>query len=252
MQLIDNTRGNYRFFTGIAPYSGGVKAMPGYEVVHATLRQPVPYRQGFAQIQAHLESLGRPIAALCAVELRSPKPFSFAGFIEFNNGYRDLLAELDLLVGNHNPIARTNIAPAIAPPPEPSLYGFSYTVPAVDTTTPTFIVAGAGDLNDQANLTPAAIVRPDETAVDAMHEKAEVVLAEMAARLAGLGLGWQYVTTANIYTVQPLHPILAQPIFSTLAGAASTHGVHWHYSYPPIAGLEFEMDVRSVRHEIWL
>ncbi|MEZ4660235.1 MAG: hypothetical protein R2911_21975 [Caldilineaceae bacterium] len=252
MQLLDNTRGNYHFFTGIAPYSGGVKAMPGYEIIHATLRQPIPYRQGFERIVAHLNARGRPIAALCAVELRSPEPFSFAGFIEFNNGYRDLLAELDLLAGEHNPIARTNIAPAIAPPPEPSLYGFSYTVPAADTSTPTFIVAGAGDLNDQANLTPAAIVRPGETSVDAMRAKAAVVLAEMSARLTGLGLGWANVTTANIYTVQPLHPILAQPIFSTLAGAASTHGVHWHYSYPPIAGLEFEMDVRSVRHEIWL
>ena len=252
MQLLDNVRGNYRFFTGIAPYSGGVRAAPGYEVVHATLCQPIPYRQGFAQIQAHLNDVGRPLDALCAVELRSPQPFSFAGFIEFNNGYRDLLAELNLLVGEHNPIARTNIAPAIAPPPEPSLYGFSYTIPNPELVVPTFIVAGAGDLDDQANLTPAAIVRAGETSVDAMHAKAVVVLAEMAVRLNGLGLAWQNVTTANIYTIQPLHPILEQPIFSTMASAASTHGVHWHYSYPPIAGLEFEMDVRSVRREIWL
>lgn len=226
--------------------------MPGYEIVHTTLRRPVPYRQGFEQLGSHLKALGLPLAALCAVELRSPQPFSFAGFIEFNSGYRELLAELDLLVAEHNPIARTNVAPAVAPPATPSLYGFSYTVPAADSVIPTFIVAGAGDLDDQANLTPAAIVRPGETSVDAMQQKAAVVLAEMSARLAGLGLGWQDVTTANIYTVQPLHPILAQPIFSTLTGAASTHGVHWHYSYPPIAGLDFEMDVRSVRHEIWL
>ena len=35
--LVDQPKGNYRFVRGIAPYSSGAVAMPGYEVVHVTL-----------------------------------------------------------------------------------------------------------------------------------------------------------------------------------------------------------------------
>ena len=33
-------------------------------------------------------------------------------------------------------------------------------------------------------------------------------------------------------------------------GPAAIHGLIWHYSPPPIAGLEFEMDMRGVRREL--
>jgi len=72
--------GNYRFLPGIAPFSSGVVALPGYQVVHVTLRAPIPWRDGFALIDRHLRPEGRPRAALCAIELRSPTPFSFEGF----------------------------------------------------------------------------------------------------------------------------------------------------------------------------
>src|SRR2546428_6072816 len=38
--------GNYRFLPGIAPFSSGVIALPGYQVVHVTLRAPIPWRGG--------------------------------------------------------------------------------------------------------------------------------------------------------------------------------------------------------------
>lgn len=60
MQLIDNLSGNYRFLTGIAPYSAGVTAQPGYEIVRAVLARPLPWRDGFARIDKHLTTLGRP------------------------------------------------------------------------------------------------------------------------------------------------------------------------------------------------
>ncbi|MEZ4735814.1 MAG: hypothetical protein R3E79_52660 [Caldilineaceae bacterium] len=64
MQLLDHPIGNYRFFTGIAPYSAGVVALPGYEVVRVTLHEPMPYRQGFDLIERHLMALSRPPGAL--------------------------------------------------------------------------------------------------------------------------------------------------------------------------------------------
>ncbi len=249
MQLIDNPSGSYRFLTGIAPYSAGVTALPGYEIVRAVLARPLPWRAGFARIERHLNGLGRPRAALCAVELRSPAPFTFAGFAAFNGEYQAHLAEWGLLLDGRNPIARTNVAPALNPPAEPSLYAFSYTLPTASAHEPrTFIVAGAGDLRDQADLSPAAIVRPGETSSDAMREKAAAVLAVMQERLFGLGMGWADVGGVGVYTVQPLHPLLEVNLLSLLHEATNC-GIHWHYSRPPITGLEFEMDLRGVRVE---
>jgi hypothetical protein len=251
MKLTDNSQGNYRFLTGIAPYSSGVAAFPGYEIVHATLRQPRPYRQGFELIERHLAAQDRPRQALCTIELRSPKPFTFAGFADFNEGYQNILEAWHLLVDDQNPVARTNVAPEVGPPDEPVLYAFSYTVlnddPAL---TPTFVVAGAGDLVDGL-LSAEAIVRPGETSVEAMQEKAAYVMGIMAARLAGLQVSWADVTCVDIYTVHPLHPYLASTILKVV-GSAALRGVHWYYSRPPIFGLEFEMDVRGVRQEVWV
>jgi hypothetical protein len=252
MHLLDYPRGNYRFLTGIAPYSAGIVAQPGYEVVRTTLHQPLPYREGFALIDRHLAALGRPSQALCAIELRLPQPLSFQGFIDFNVGYRACLAEREILIGEHNPVARTNVAPAVAPPAEPSLYAFSYTVPTAHTTAwPTFIVAGAGDLRDQAILAREAVVRPGETSPDALRAKAACVMQVMQARLTGLGLTWAEVTAVDIYTVYDLHSFLLGEILAPIDTAA-IHGVHWVYSHPPIADLAFEMDLRGLRTELRL
>ena len=91
--LRDVSTGGYRFLPGISAFSSGVVATSGWEIVHATLAAPVPWRDGFARIDRHLREAGRPRAALCGIELRSPAPFTFGGFDEFNEGYRSLLAE---------------------------------------------------------------------------------------------------------------------------------------------------------------
>lgn len=250
MQLIDNPGGNYRFLTGIAPYSSGVVAMPGYELVRATLHQPVPYRQGFALIDQHLAEAGRPRQALCAMELRSPQPFTFAGFSAFNEGYQKMVAEWDLLVAGRNPIARTNIAPQVQPPAEPALYAFTYTNTTDQTQSPTFVVAGAGDIRG-SRLQPEDVVRPGETSVNAMQEKAAHVMGIMQARLTGLQANWSQITAIDIYTVFPLQPYLATTLLQPV-GPAAIHGVHWYYSRPPIIDLAFEMDMRGIRREIRL
>ena len=82
--LAENKLGNYSFLKGIAPYSAGVVAEAGFEIVHVRLSRYVPLRLGFDAIVAHLGKEGRPVQAICGMELRSPKPFSFTGFNEFN------------------------------------------------------------------------------------------------------------------------------------------------------------------------
>jgi hypothetical protein len=245
MPLLDNAPGGYRFLTGISPYSAGVVALPGFAVVRSQLLEPLPYLVGFDLITAHLAAVGRPKAALCAIELRIPQPLPFDGFAEFNTGYRGVLTHWKLLVGDHNPIARTNVAPVVAAPREPSLYAFSYTVTAPADAPATFVVAGAGDLRDQAELRPEAIVRPGESSAAALRVKAGVVMMVMDTRLRGLGRAWSEVAAVNIYTPHPPSAPFASAVLPKL-GPAAIHGVHWYFSRPPIAGLEFEMDLRRV------
>ena len=247
MDLHDNPRGNYRFLTGIAPYSSGVIADPGYEVVHVVLHAPPNYQHGFEVIAAHLAAEGRPRHALCAIELRLPAPVSFAGFADFNEGYQELLADWDLMVDGINPVARTNVAPEVVPLPAPALYGFSYTRPA-DVGRATFVVAGAGDIVEQ-NLSTHAIVREGEISSDAMREKAAHVMSVMGERLAGLGADWPDVTAVDICTLQTLEGYVRDIVLAPMK-TASVHGAHWHYVRPPIEGLEFEMDVRGVVSEL--
>lgn len=249
LELLDNPPGNYRFLTGISPYSAGVVAMSGYEIVRVSLHTPIPYEQGFQLIDHYLAALGRPAQALCAMELRLPQALSFPGFVDFNVGYRAQLAKRNLLLGDYNPVARTNVAPAIQPPSAPALYAFCYTVAANGKVPSTFVVAGAGDLRDQADLSPAAVVRPGETSTHALIDKAHAVMRVMQERLDGLTMTWGRVTRINLYTTQPIQPLLATVIYPQV-GLAARHGVHWFYSHPPIADLAFEMDLRGVRQEM--
>lgn len=252
MDLLDNPRGNYRFLAAIPPFSAGVVAMPGYEIVRACLGEWVPWRRGFERIRQFLSQSGRPHASLCAMELRLPAPLSFEGFKEFNRAYREVLVEWDLMVDKRNPVARTNIAPEGSAPNEPSLHAFSYTRPVeAGDAPPTFIVAGAGDLRDQAVLSQDSIVRAGETSPDAMKEKANVVMGVMETRLKGLRRSWPDVTAVDVYTVHPIRSFLPETILKRI-GPAAARGVHWYYGRPPIAGLDFEMDLRGVREEIAL
>jgi hypothetical protein len=241
--------GSYRFLPGIEPYSSGVVAAPGFQVVHATLRTPVPWRDGFERIDAHLHEHGRPRTALGAIELRIPAPLTFEGFASFNRGYREVLAEWGLLVGDQNPIARTNVAPVAGAPREPSLFGFAYTVPGA-AAAPTFVVAGSGEMRDRS-LDAAGLVRSGETTPDAMKEKAAYVVGVMQARLRGLGADWPDVTTVHVYTAHPIEAFLETTILRGI-GAAAIHGVHWFPSRPPVQGIEFEMDMRGVARDLVL
>ena len=122
--------GGYRFARGASPYSAGVVAEPGFEIERVRFAAPVPMAEGFRRIEARLAAAGRPTAALCACELRSPKPFTMDGFVGFNKGYVDVLKSWGLFkVDGLNPVARSNVCPELDPPSEPSFFAFSYTVP---------------------------------------------------------------------------------------------------------------------------
>jgi len=245
--LVENKRGNYFFLKGIAPYSAGVIAARGFEVVHVRLPRYIPLPAGFDAVEAHLRRAGRPRQAMCGMELRSPKPFSFTGFSQFNAGYIDVLEKWGILVDGMNPVARTNIAPAVNPPVEPSLYGFSYTVPS-KAKRKTFVVAGAGEL-PEGSLEPKDVVRRGDSSAAAIQEKARFVMGLMEGRLRGLSVGWSDITVSEIYTVHDIRPFIEQELLIRLEEGGA-HGLTWHYSRPPIESIEYEMDLRGCVTEV--
>lgn len=249
METVEHPLGNYRFLPGIAPYSRGVVASPGFEIVRVTLQRPIPWREGFDLILDLLSRESRPKAALCGVELRSPRPFSFEGFAAFNAGYATVLQDWGLFVEGVNPVARTNVAPEQHAPAEPSLFAFSYTnrVENATGTPPTFVVAGAGELPEGV-LSADGIVASGNLTVEGLTAKVAFVVGLMQERLNGLGVHWEDVTTVDAYTVHPWFPAMTEVLIPRL-GLASRQGLNWSLSRPPIAGIEFEMDLRGVRHE---
>ncbi len=253
--LIANPRGGYSFLKGIAPYSAGAVAADGFEIVHVRFRRAVPLAQGFERVKAHLAVVKRPLHALCAMELRSPKPFSFQGFNDFNAGYIGVLKSWDVFMeGGVNPVARTNVAPEIGAPAEPSLYAFSYTVPSALGGTAaqpkTFIVAGGGEL-PEGSLDPHDVVRRGELSPEALREKTRFVMGLMTGRLKGLGVSWDLATATEIYTVHSICSFLADEIVKPIDGGG-LHGMLWHFARPPIVSIEYEMDVRGSRRELML
>ena len=244
---ISNENGGYDFLEGIEPYSSGVVAREGFEVVHVTLDKLMPWRAGFARVEEYLKDAGLGRGALCGVELRSPKAFSMEGFSEFNKGYRKLLEDWGLMVEGQNPVARTNVAPFDHAPDEVSLFAFSHTVPNVEIGRPTFVVAGGGEV--RGSLCAENIVRLGKTDAVAMTEKAACVMDIMENRLMGLGVGWNQVTATDVYTVHPLRDIVEGVLLPRI-GTAALKGMTWHYSRPPIVDIEFEMDLRGVAREM--
>ena len=247
MSLQCHPAGNYSFVPGIAPYSCGVISNAGFEIVHVTLQQLISWRDGFPLIESFLNSEQRPKAALCAVSLRSPKPFTFEGFAEFNAGYASVLKEWGVFVDGVNPVARTNVVPAILPPAEPSLYGFAFTRPCQSELQATFVVAGAGELPEGV-LSREGIHCLRDITGDGIKNKAAFVMALIEDRLVQLQTSWAQVTKTNVYTIHSLDHIVPNAIVPRI-GSAALHGVTWHYSRPPIEEIEYEMDVRGVRTE---
>lgn len=244
--------GGYRYISAVFQYSSGIAAEPGYEIERARLARPLPIAEGFALVEAHLKAIGRPSTAFAACELRSPAPFTEQGFTDFNRHYVQTLERWGIYKNEVNPVARTNVCPEYDKPAAPSLYAFSYAVPAPSATQArsrrgSFIIAGGGEAKPGKGAYSERIVRYGETSTDAMREKMRYVIAEMADRLKALGFGWQDALTTQAYTVQDIGPLIGEEIAKQ---GIAPGGLAWHFSRPPVIGLEYEMDVRAAAREI--
>jgi hypothetical protein len=244
-ETIDFAPGGYRFIRGVFQYSAGVAALPGYRIERARFANPVPLAEGFARIAGHLQAIGRPLTAFCACELRSPAPFTDAGFRDFNLAYADILRGWGLLALGDNPVARSNVCPELAPPAAPGFHAFSYAVPAPDAR-PSFVIAGSGESIEGLATYAERTVAYRDLSPAGLRAKAAHVHAVMETRMAALGFAWRDTTDVQIYTVHDIHPFLAEEL---VARGAARHGVVWHHCRPPVIDLEYEVDCRGLHAE---
>jgi hypothetical protein len=178
--------GGFAFLEGGFPYSQGVVALPGHAIVRARFQRPPAVDAGFAAIEAHLAAQGRPTTAFCACELRSPEPFTFEGFAGFNRGYRAVLERWGLVRDGLNPVARSNLAPAFAPPAGPVFHAFCYTVPLGEHDAPDgadFVVAGSGEWPEHLPFPEGIVARGDASAAG-LARQADYVLDTLRASTA--------------------------------------------------------------------
>jgi hypothetical protein len=221
--------GGFRFLATDGPFSAGVAAEPGFEIVRLIAPRYTPLAEGFRLVERTLDAAGRPRDALCAMELRVPKPLSRAGFDEFNRGYVAQHERWGLRVEGRMAPARSNVAPEIDPPAEPSLHAFCYTV-ASQAPRNTFVISGVPEPPGTPGGLPAFW---------------KAIVQTIDANMTALGVDWADVTEAQLYATRADHDLFAAsglPRFVELVRP----GLRWFFARPPIDDLNLEIDVRAL------
>jgi len=248
--LLKNPSGNYQFLQGIDPYSCGVIADDGFELVRVTLLKRTEWKNALDIIEGFLDTEKIHISALAALEFRSPVVRSMNDFISFNSEYIAQLQTRGLLLDSVNPIARTNVVPFYERLSETVIYAFTYVRSCLTPHYPSFIVAGSGELIG-SGLKVENIVRYRDLSSEGLSEKIVAVEKTMTERLMGLGVDWSQVTSTSVYTLHEVEKLVDEYV-SKKIGAANRFGLQTFRCRPPVEDIEFEMDTRCVTKEFFL
>jgi hypothetical protein len=233
--------GGFRFLPGNPEYAGGAVAESGFAIVHALPSRWLPLEQGYALVERHLEAAGRPMQALCGLQLRLPRQLSFKEFTAFNVGYVERLQRWGLINERLNPVSRTNVSPAAQAPGEASLHAFSYTVPHSGGMK-SFTMSGMVERGPGGGA-----IAPGDDSSEGMRQKFAYVVGSVTDRLAELGVQWGDATHIDLYTAAEVPG--AFDILAARASAALPRGIRWHHGRPPVVGLELELEARAVLRE---
>ena len=224
--------GGFRFLATDGPFSAGVAAEQGFGIVRRTAPRHTALAEGYRLVERTLDAAGRPPAALCAMELRVPKPLSRAGFDEFNRGYVAQHERWGLRVEGHMAPARTNVAPEFDPPAEPGLHAFCYTIESTSARD-TFVISGVPEPPGTKGGLPAFW---------------KAIVQTIDANMTALGVDWVDVTEAQLYATRADHELFAAGELARLSELVRP-GLRWFFSRPPIDDLNLEIDVRGLAGE---
>jgi hypothetical protein len=243
--------GGYSYLPGGRFTGCGVIASPGMVIEHAVLPRPRPLRVGLDPIRRHLDRIGRPLEALCGIDLRLPGAMRMTAYRDHGERCLAYLNAWGLLRDGACPLTTTGVAPSVASPAEPALVAFSYTTTGRRTRRPAcLLVCGVAELAIGARF-PGDVVRHGETGFDALAEKAAYVAREIGARIAALGASWEPADRVRLCSA---HPAVFEAGRRVLAGMGvhPEHGLIWYEGAPPVVGLELQMDVRRHARELVL
>ena len=233
--------GSYRFLPAITAYSAGFAATDGYEITALRLLECPTLSIAFERIDAEINKRGLPATALAGLQLRSPGAFTFEGFAQFNDEYRQLLIDRSLIIDGVNPISRTNVIPIHQQPSAPSIAVAFIVSPTHGRGGSDFVVAGAGEVDGE--LGAENIVARGDLSQKGLSLKVECVLNIMLERLHALGASGGSPTTVNVYTAHEISG-LTEKIEKKLP-SVSRHGYSTWLTTPPVKEIEFEMDCAS-------
>jgi len=249
--LILNERGGYWFQPGLSFLSFAARAADGYEIVRATFRSLRPFARGMDDIEAYLRAAGRPIQALCGLEIRSADTSAGVGmpFMAFNGLYRQRLTAAGLMVDGASPITRVCVsAPNVS---EHSIYAFTYTVPLAETrpTAPaTFMTCAFPDVINITTSKPQMVAKGD-TSLTGLRKKMAAVLGAVDDSLQKLETRWANVTGVQLYSVYDVQPLYEEFLGPRL-GEVARRGIEWYVAKPPALGNDLEIAVRGTRLEV--
>ncbi len=240
--LIEQPVGGLRFAPGGQVFAAGAVAAEGHGLVHAVLDPWLPLDEAYAFVEAHLRSLGRPMQALCGMELRLPRQLSREEFDAFNQPYVQRLIEWGLLVEGRNPVSRTNVAPAMDPPEQPMLHGFTFSTPGLDGRRD-FVMAGMTETGPGGR-----VIALGDTSPAGLREKVRHVIEAVSRRLEGLGRRFDDASHVEFYSALPAEGLVTDLLIPAI-DAAGRRGLRWHFGRPPVAGLEVELEARRASRE---
>jgi hypothetical protein len=229
-----NLAGNYSFLGAPGgPYSGGVLADPGFDLVHVTFDEAAPLEAGLEAAVGHVTGAQRPALSIAGFELRIPTPLTAEGFASFNQPYIGALRRLGLEVDGMIPTTRTNVALSVSGVAEPSVHGFTYTVPGN---------------SDRRRFLMSGVAEEAQADVPTMLDS---IMTTLGARMNELGASWADATFIQLYGMDEMQQAVVDRVLKRI-GRASARGVHWFPSLPPIEGLRLEIDVRSAGTEVFV
>jgi hypothetical protein len=243
--LLENEAGGYRVLPAGQVFCGGVVPVEGHEIVHALFRPWVPLQAAWGIIETHLKSAGRPIQALCGMELRIAEQLTPEGFRAFNAPYIEELRKRDLIIGRYSAVCRTNVAPASDAPAQPMVHAFSYCTTSSQTGK-TFCLSGTADIDGRGNIVAEGDVSPA-----GMRKRLRHCVDVITERLTQLELEWTDATHIDLCLARDIDEMLGSLVVPGLQGSAA-RGIRVHHARPPIVGAEVELECRGVRQEIVL
>jgi len=243
--MLTQTEGGFSFLPGGRhPFSNGVVAHPGFRLIRVRVPAGTVMADGMAAMAAWMARHELAGAHLAGCELRSPAPMSFDDFAAFNAVYIATLRANGFSPEGSFPITRSNLAPHVAPPVTNELFAFTVALPDAGAVGGDFVVAGKPEVRDA----PFGIVAPGDVSPAGVREKTAFIMEDLRQKVADLGGDWARITAVQVYTVQALDSVVAVLCEQGLAGV----GLTLFPSVPPVLGCDVELDVRSVREEIWL